>query len=125
MSTMGISQRHTPGQPLLHLYQTTLSVQRGSISLPPKGVFDWHYLQCVIKRFGTPQYQMFPGIKFFAYPFATDSDGPDDGSENDENDTPWPSYHFDQYVTKQGRRHVARERNISVAQWSLNVISGI
>ncbi|KAI0000521.1 hypothetical protein BJV77DRAFT_974320 [Russula vinacea] len=60
-----------PGSPMagitlppLHCYQLTLS-----------GAFDWHYLQCVIRRFGTQAYQDFPNIRFFVHPFKTgDSD---------------------------------------------------
>jgi hypothetical protein len=58
--------------PPLHCYQLTLSVRRGTISLPLKGAFDWHYLQCVIRRFGTQAYQDFPNIRFFVHPFKTD-----------------------------------------------------
>ena len=34
--------------PPLHGYSVTLSVKAGDVPLPPQGVFDWHYIQCVI-----------------------------------------------------------------------------
>ncbi|KAI9463729.1 hypothetical protein BJY52DRAFT_933290 [Lactarius psammicola] len=51
--------------PLLHGYSATLSVHAGEASLPPPGVFNWHYLQCVIKKFGTDQYRGIQDIHFF------------------------------------------------------------
>ncbi|KAH9996768.1 hypothetical protein BJV77DRAFT_1085320 [Russula vinacea] len=39
----------SPELPELHGYQVTLSVHAGNHCLPPPGVFNWHYLQCIIK----------------------------------------------------------------------------
>jgi hypothetical protein len=50
--------------PPLHGFQVALSVRAGVHPLPPPGVFNWHYLQCVIKRFGTLQYRNIPDIIF-------------------------------------------------------------
>ncbi|KAF9507377.1 hypothetical protein BS47DRAFT_1366715 [Hydnum rufescens UP504] len=60
--------------PPLHLHSVTLSVHSRDIPVPPAGVFDWNYLQCVIGMFGTPQYKNVPNIRFFVYPFKTADD---------------------------------------------------
>ncbi|KAH8992772.1 hypothetical protein EDB86DRAFT_1414996 [Lactarius hatsudake] len=38
------------GDSLLHGYSATLQVPAGEHHLPPPGVFNWHYIQCVIKK---------------------------------------------------------------------------
>lgn len=60
-------QKHLGSQPFstsslpLHLYQATLSVHGGH-----KGVFDWHYLQCVTKRFVTLEYESISTFTFMS-----------------------------------------------------------
>lgn len=104
----------------------TLSVHDVIASLPPKGVFDWNYLQCVISVFGTSQYKNFPNIKFFVHPFKTSSDDSDDEyTDNDEMQPPCPSYRFDQFLAEQGKRQMAIERHEEVAQWSFGIPSDI
>ena len=41
---------------------------RRNIPLPPTGVFDWYYLQCVILRFASDQYKQLPDITFLLKP---------------------------------------------------------
>jgi hypothetical protein len=108
----------------LHLRSVTLSVHDGTTSLPSKGTFDWHYMQCVIKVFGTSEYKNHPDIKFFIHPFKTDSDDSDSEYPDDQTEPPYPSYWFDQRLAELGRRQIVRERDEKVAQWSLNVPSG-
>jgi hypothetical protein len=50
--------------PSLHGKHITLSSHDSQLSLPPSGVFDWHYLQCVICRFGTSAYKSSPFTQF-------------------------------------------------------------
>lgn len=107
-------------QPLLHLHTVTLSIHEGTVDLPSKGTFDWHYLQCVIKTFGTFDYKNFSNIEYFEHPFRTDSD--DDGSDseyqdNDENKLLWPTYQYDQLLMEQGRRETEREGYNMVELW--------
>ena len=59
--------------PALHMSPVSLSAhpsRRNIIPLPPTGVFDWHYLQCVMLRFATDQYRQLRDITFFTYPFT-------------------------------------------------------
>jgi hypothetical protein len=118
--------------PPLHLTERTLQTHNESVPLPPKGVFDWHYLQCVVKVFGTSEYKNHPNVTFFIHPFTValdDSDtvalddSEDNSPDNDEAEPPYPSYGFDQFLLEQGKAHIAKERDEKVAQWTMNVAS--
>jgi hypothetical protein len=106
----------------------TLSVHAGTEPLPPKGVFGWHYLQCVAKRFATSDYKLFPAIYFYVYPFKTTSDESDDEFEfedNDEIEPPYPTYRFDRFMAEQGKKQMIHERNQEVALWSAGIVPGV
>ena len=77
----------SPELPELHGYQVMLSVHAGNHCLPPPGVFNWHYLQCIIKQFGTPEYKSLPN-RFFIYPFRMASDNLDDEDSNGFDNNP-------------------------------------
>ena len=103
----------------------TLSVHGGTEPLPPTGVFDWHYLQCVFKRFATSEYKSIPNIYFHDYPFKIASDDSDDSfdfEDNDEIEPPYPTYRFDRFMAEQGRKQMINERNQEVALWSAGVV---
>jgi len=70
-----------------------LSVHSGNEALPPKGVFDWHYLQCVAKRFATDEYKEVPGVYFSVLPFKTDNDDLDQELEFAADET-WTFFSF-------------------------------
>ncbi len=72
----------------------TLSVHGGSEALPPKGVFDWHYLQCVAKRFATQEYKDVPGIYFSVYPFKTSDCDLDEEFESEDHNGPGISFYL-------------------------------
>ncbi|KAF9510047.1 hypothetical protein BS47DRAFT_1348462 [Hydnum rufescens UP504] len=115
--------------PPLHLHSVTLSVHGGDIPVPAPGVFDWHYLQCVIGMFGTPQYKNVPNIRFFVYPFKTADDLNDESMDDEYMDNngiepPHPTYNFDKYRRQLGERQMALERDEAVARWSSGVQSG-
>ena len=95
-------------------------------TLPPPGVFNWHYLQCVVLRFGTPQYKAFFNIYFSVHSFRTASDDTDDesvGSFDDAN-PPYPSYHFDRFLQRQSDHNQTLERHKEVLQWTSDIPSG-
>jgi hypothetical protein len=109
--------------PALHMYPVTL-LGRRNIPLPPTGVFDWHYLQCVLLRFGTDQYRQLPGIAFFIYPFKTADDESDDEFEVDVNgEPPYPSYRFDRIMALQREKLREQEQFKEVSQWASKVAS--
>jgi len=106
----------------------TLSVHAGSETLPPKGVFDWHYLQCVAKRFATQDYKELPGIYFSVYPFKTSDDDSDEEFEFEDYDgvePPYPTYRFDRFLAEQGRKQMLHERAEAVAQWTSGITPGV
>ena len=106
----------------------TFSVHGGNEPLPPKGVFDWHYLQCVAKRFATAEYKSVPSIYFHDNPFKTasnDSDDSFDSEDNDEIEPPYPTYRFDRFMAEQGRKQMNNERNEEVALWSAGIVPGV
>ncbi|KIM41748.1 hypothetical protein M413DRAFT_27333 [Hebeloma cylindrosporum] len=109
----------------LHLHPVTLVAHSQVAHLPPPGVFNWHYLQCVIGVFGTAQYKDFPDIKYFVYPFKTaDEISEDEYEDNDETEPPYPSYRFDRYLAEQGRRQMALQRHEEVVRWSSGIPPG-
>lgn len=105
------------------MYQVTLSVHGGNKPLPPPGVFDWHYLQCVTRKFGTNQYKQIPNIAFFVYTFKTaDDDSDSEEFEDDVNDEPpCPSYRFDRMMGQIYQKHQEQERFKELAQWASEV----
>ena len=109
--------------PRLHSYQVTLSVQFGTEALPPKGIFDWHYLQCVAKQFATSDYQTFDNIYFSVQPFKTDDDTDDELEFEDYDgiEPPYPMYHFDRYLAEEGEKQMLIERGEAVALWASGV----
>jgi hypothetical protein len=52
--------------PPLHTFPITLvSHSADPVPPPPRGIFDWEYLQCVLKHLCTPQYQAINNISYF------------------------------------------------------------
>lgn len=114
------------GAPLLHLYQVTLSVHEGDTPLPSRGTFDWHYLQCVIRAFGTQDYRNYPDIRYPVHPFKTADDFDDEWDDeyfddHPEVEPPYPSYRFDRFLAKQGENLRELKRNEEVARWASGI----
>ncbi len=59
---------------------------------PSSGVFDWHYIQCVLQRFATEEYRGMDNIAYFALPFRTRDDDDYSDQFNNTQDPPYPSY---------------------------------
>ena len=107
------------------MFSVTLTVHGGSDQLPPKGVFDWHYLQCVVSRFGTDQYKNIPNIYYFVHPFKTADDDSEEEFEDDDDEPPYPTYRFDRFMAEQWEKHREQEHRGEIAQWSSGVVSGV
>ncbi|KAF9508913.1 hypothetical protein BS47DRAFT_1384578 [Hydnum rufescens UP504] len=80
-----------------HGFGITLISHNPALELPPVGVFNWHYIQCVLAKFATADYQAVANIFHFALPFRTrdDDDDESDRDFDDERniaDPPYPSY---------------------------------
>ncbi|KAF9514493.1 hypothetical protein BS47DRAFT_1381987 [Hydnum rufescens UP504] len=110
----------------LHLHSVMLSVHYGEVSVPSPGVFNWHYLQCIIRAFGTAECENFTGVRFFIYPFKTTDDESDEiYTDNDDIKPLYSSYPFHRFLAERGRQQMALERAGGVMRWSSEVISGI
>ena len=121
----GIPLYASANLPRLHLHPVMLSVHDGPKALPSKGVFDWHYLQCVAKRFATQDYKELPGIYFSVYPFKTNSDDTDDEFEFEDYDgieAPYPTYYFNRFLAEQWRKQMLHEQAEEVALWAAGVL---
>ena len=59
---------------------------------PPPGLIRWHYLQCVLKKFGHTDYKMLQNIDFWELPLRMEGDSDDDGTDSDAE---WPSAALD------------------------------
>ena len=108
--------------PRLHAFEISLSVRAGDDLLPPRGIFDWHYLQCVAKRFATQDYRGIPNIYFYENPFKTaDDESADEFCDDGEGEPPYPTYRFDRYLREQGRIKGLKERSSDIAHWATEV----
>ena len=109
-----------PMLPLLHGHQITLITHDTSLDLPPVGAFNWHYIQCVFKKFATPDYIEIPQIHYFVLPFRTRDDDESDRDFDDERnikDPSYPSYLFDLAQSRAFQCLEAVERNHAIEEW--------
>jgi len=115
-----------PGETLLHGYQVILTSLNPSLQLPPVGVFNWHYVQCVLKKFSTSDYQNIQNIYYFCLPFRTRDDIEDDESDRDFDDErnianpPYPSYMMDLIRYRARQRLEEEERNRTILTWRVS-----
>jgi hypothetical protein len=95
-------------------------------ALPPVGVFNWHYIQCVLKKFSTLAYQQINNIAYFSLPFRTRDDD-DDKSDVDFDDDrnianpPYPSYLWELSEMRAYQHLEAVERNRAIVTWNSGV----
>ena len=126
---MGLYGEPPRDEAMLHGHQITLSTHNSSVSLPPVSIFDWHYVQCVLKRFSTVAYQQIDNIYHFTLPFRTRDD--DDDSDIDFDDDrniahpPYPSYLWELSELRARQRLEAEERNCSITTWSSGISTEI
>jgi hypothetical protein len=107
------------------LWSSPVEVFFQFLQLDLQSLFDWHYLQCVIHRFGTAQYRDIPNIQHFEYPFKTALDSSHDESIiSDDAGPPWPTYHFDQHLEEQRRSYWAQEHHKEMLHWVSGVPQG-
>jgi hypothetical protein len=113
----------SPNATELHDHQVTLSTHDASLSLPPAGVFNWHYIQCVLKKFSTSAYQEIDNIHYFSLPFRTRDDDDDDSDvdfddERNVANPPYPSYLWELSELRVRQRLEAVERNRAILTWN-------
>ncbi|KAF5376700.1 hypothetical protein D9615_007863 [Tricholomella constricta] len=111
--------------PPLHMYSVTLSVHDARYRLPPKGVFDWHYLQCVLRRFATDQYKNLPNNSFFVYPFEKLSENgfEDNANDDDDDEPPYYSYCVHRVMAEHWEKRREQEQFKEIEKWSSEITS--
>jgi hypothetical protein len=83
-------------------------------NLPPPGLFRWHYLQCVLRRFAQDDYKNFANIDFPELPVGMEEDSDDDGTDNEAE---WPSMGLDRGRDVENSLEERDERHRAVAKW--------
>ncbi|KIK02261.1 hypothetical protein K443DRAFT_97209 [Laccaria amethystina LaAM-08-1] len=81
---------------------------------PPPGLFRWHYLQCVVKKFGHNDYKTLQNINFLELPFQMEGDSDDDSTDSEAQ---WPSMAFDLGRNVENSRMEHAERHQAVTNW--------
>ena len=94
-------QQPTPPQPQLN-------------NFPPPGLFRWHYLQCVLKRFAHDDYKNLENINFSELPLRMEGDSDDDGTDSEAE---WPSLGLDLGRVVENSLEEHEERHRAVATW--------
>jgi hypothetical protein len=117
----------TPSDPMLHGHTITLSTH--DASFPPIGMFNWHYLQCVLKKFATDEYKQIQNICYISLPFRTREEVEGEEIDLDFDDEinianpPYPSYHIE-LAEATARLHLEdAERNCDIVAWNSRVSS--
>ncbi|KAJ3754983.1 hypothetical protein EV360DRAFT_50601 [Lentinula raphanica] len=81
---------------------------------PPPGLFRWHYLQCVIRKFSTTDYQNIAHIALYEKSVPMKGDSEDEGTDSEAD---WPSAIFDRGRMAYAEAQLEAERMDAVAQW--------
>jgi hypothetical protein len=85
MDWYGVIDSVSPAPPA-HGHHINLTSHNPNLLLPPAGVFNWHYIQCVLKKISTTDYQNVLNIYYHCLPFRTRDDIDDDESDRDFDD---------------------------------------
>lgn len=105
--------------PLLHGAQIDVGAD------PPPGVFNWHYLQCVLQKFATAAFRDIDNISYYVMPFCTseDEDEYDSNSSefNDPQNPPYPSYFFDRACSRAYEQWEDAQRHQDIEKWRSSV----
>ena len=95
-------------------------------ALPPAGVFNWHYIQCVLKKFSTLAYQAIDNIYYFSLPFRTrdDDDAESDVDFDDDRNVAnplYPTYLWELSELRARQHWETVERNHAITTWNSGV----
>ncbi|KAF8998746.1 hypothetical protein BDZ89DRAFT_1251621 [Hymenopellis radicata] len=85
-----------------------------AIHVPPAGLFRWHYLQCVLKKFANDDYRNLPNIHFSELPLRMEGDSDDDGTDSE---LEWPSKGFDLGRDVGNSLEEREEHHLATARW--------
>ncbi|KAJ7103045.1 hypothetical protein B0H15DRAFT_874392 [Mycena belliarum] len=81
---------------------------------PPPGLFRWHYLQCVLRKFAHNDYKSLANITYPELPIKMEGDSDDEGTDSEAD---WPSKGFDLGRQVEDSLAEREERQQAVAQW--------
>ncbi|KAJ3836213.1 hypothetical protein F5878DRAFT_541775 [Lentinula raphanica] len=81
---------------------------------PPPGLFRWHYLQCVIRKFSTTDYQNIENIAMYEKSVLMKGDSDDEATDSEAD---WPSAIFDRGRFAYAQAQLEAERMDAVARW--------
>ncbi len=110
---------------------TTMPVIHGRIASPPQpqlatnpppGLIRWHYLQCVLKKFGHADYKMLQNIDFWELPLRMEGDSDEDSDgDGTDSDAEWPSAALDRGRAVQASIEGNEIRHKVIADWIATV----
>ena len=103
--------------PLVHQYRIS-PPQPQNASNPPPGLIRWHYLQCVIRKFGHSDYKGLQNIFYHELSLRMEGDSDDDDTDSDYE---WPSAALDRGRAMQMESEHCEERQRTVAEWVTTV----
>ncbi|KAF9048271.1 hypothetical protein BDZ89DRAFT_1057850 [Hymenopellis radicata] len=96
------------------LYDRPTPSRLESNHVPPAGLFRWHYLQCVLKKFAHDDYKNLPNIYYSELPLRMKGDSDDDGTDSEAD---WPSKALDLGRDVENSLEEREERHRAVAKW--------
>ncbi|KAF9043736.1 hypothetical protein BDZ89DRAFT_1059177, partial [Hymenopellis radicata] len=114
MTMLGTALAVMPG-PLLHGRQVHPPQPQTADPVPPPGLLRWHYMQCVLRRFGTDDYKGLPNIKHHELPFRSEDD--EDDQFEDDGSFDWPSAVFDRGRMEASVEAEQAEQRARVVRW--------
>jgi hypothetical protein len=120
------AEPQTANEVMCHGYSITLTTHVPTLDLPPVGVFNWLYTQCVLTKFSTADYRTFNNIYHFVLPFRTRDDD-DDESDRDFDDErnianpPYPSYPLELAEFRLRQHLEALEHDHTIMAWNSGV----
>ena len=88
-------------------------------NVPPPGLFRWHYLQCVLKRFAHDDYKNLENINFSELPLRMEGGSDDDGTDSEAE---WPSLGLDLGRVVENSLEECEERHRAVATWTSTTV---
>jgi hypothetical protein len=91
----------------------TLPPARNGQEAPPSGVLHWHYVQCVLTRFGS-DLRAEPRLSYFTFPFRTRTEKEDDDDDeyfrNGGGTALYPQQQWDEWMREAMTAVVVQER---------------
>jgi len=101
--------------PVIHLIASPPQPQLATN--PPPGLIRWHYLQCVLKKFGHTDYKNLQNINFWELPLRMEGDSDEGSDYGTDSDTEWPSAALDRGRAVQASIENNEIRHKFIADW--------